>query len=296
MQTEREKNKEILDNYDGTDIFHPQLILRKVHEIDGSVLDDDLYKLQINPYRVTLSRYELGDFAWAYDSIYSFSVQYKKMLEEPTERVHLEALAQSGCRIFIENIWSSSGGNSKSGTYGGMSTSVMGKPAIFFVADRFDDKTLLHEAVHNSDLRLGRLYWNHEHFSGLKIHHAAIMLLDAQKIQSIYCYQSVKACRSINASYRKGELYTEGLAWITQMPMEELAREKNHIGKQLKVLHALYTEAILKKQTAILDCFQHWKPSEHIAVLLKNYDADGQIIGKNRNKILKQQKHSYNLI
>ena len=287
----REENRKILDSYDGSDIYRPQVILRKVHEMDGNVLDDDLYKLEVNPYGDDVPYSELGEFTWAYNSLWEFKKQYRRMLEDPTERIHLQALAQSGCRIFIESLWSSSGGNGKSGTYGGMSTRVMGKPAILMVADMFPDNTLLHEAVHNSDLKLNELYMRNENFSAQKIHHAAIMMIDAQKISSFDGYDSVRACRRINKVYQEGELYIEGLAWITQMSMEELAREKNHIGKHLKVLHALYTDAVMKKQTAVMDCFCYWKPSEHIAKLLEKYDHNGQKIGKERNKILKQQKH-----
>lgn len=291
-KTPYEKNREILDSYDGSDILHPQVILRRVHHMDNNVLDDDLYRLTVDPYSSNLSYTELGEFGWAYGSLHKFQEQYRKMLEDPTERIHLDALAKSDCRIFIESLWSSSGGNGKSGRYGGMSTKISNKPAIVLVADLFDDTTLLHEAIHNSDLRLDSiLYLNDKNFSALKIHHAAIMMIDAQKIKSFRGYDSVKACRNINESYINGQLYIEGLAWITQMPMETLAKEKNHIGKHLKALHALYTEAIMKKQTAILDCFQYWRPSEHIIGLLADYDKDKQKIGKNRDKILKQQKH-----
>ena len=289
-KTQRKINQDILDSYNGSDLMHPQVILRKVHQTDGDVLDDDLHKVEVDMYNIPDD--DLGEFSWAAISLLSFRHQYRKMLEDPTERIHLEALAHSGCRIFIENKCSSSRGNSKNHRYGGISTKISNKPAVVLVAGSFRDTTLLHEAIHNSDLRLdAELYRHGGNFSALKLHHAAIMMLDAQKIKSSFGYKSVEACRKINKVYEAGEMYVEGLTWITQLPMETLAKEKNHIGKQLKVLHALYTEAILKQQSAILDCFQYWQPSEHIATMLTEYDKNKQKIGKNRDKILKQQRH-----
>lgn len=288
--TKREANEYLLNDYNGANIMHPQVILRNVRQIDGNVLDDDLMQVEVSPYGIPDD--DLGNFSWATVSLLSFQKQYRRMLEDPTERIHLEALARSGCRIFIENQCSSSRGNSKSGNYGGMSTIISGKPAVVLVAGSFDNTTLLHEAVHNSDLKLSPdLYFNKKHFSALNIYHAAIMMIDAQKISSFDGYDSVKACRTINRAYQEGQLYTEGLAWISEIPMETLAKEKNHIGKHLKSLHALYTEAVMKQQSAVIDCFQYWRPSQHIADLLKEYDKNKQKIGKNRAKILKQQKH-----
>ena len=289
-KTHREINQTILNEYDGSEIMHPQVILRNVHQLDSNVLDDDIKRVEVDPYE--RSDEELGEFSWAIYSLLAFQKQYRKMLEDPTERIHLEALARNGCRIFIENQCSSSRGNGKDRGYIGISTVINNKPAIALVANAFDNSTLLHEAIHNSDIKLDpNLHWLDKQFSSLDIHHAAVMMLDAQKITAARGYQTVKACRNINKLYQDGEMYVEGLAWITQLPMETLAKEKNHIGKHLKVLHGIYTEAILKQQSAILDCFQYWKPSEHIAEMLKEYDKNKQKIGKNRDKILKQQKH-----
>ncbi len=290
-KTQRERNQDILNSYDGSDIMHPQVILRKVKQVDGDILDDGLFGVKLSCYRV-YDAYEIMDrlpeeYQWASRSIADFMDEYTKLLEHPTERIQLEALAKSGCRIFIEDKCSSTDGNGKSAGYSGQSShNIAGKPAIKLVAYRFGNRTFLHEAIHNSDLRL---CWSY--FTKQKIYQAAIMMLDAQKIQSSHGYQSVKKLRHINEVYQAGEIYTEGLAWIGSMSMEELAHEKNHIGKNLKVLHSLYTEALLKEQGAVLDCFRFWQPSAHIGKLLETYNANGQKIGKERDKILKQQKH-----
>lgn len=290
VKTQREINQDILDSYDGSDIMNPQVILRQVHQVDGDVLDDDLRKVEVSMSDIPDE--DLGEFSWAALGLLLFRSQYLNILEDPIERIHLEALLQSGCRIFIEDKCANSHGNGKSHKYGGMSTTINGKPAVVLVAGSLGGTTLLHEAIHNSDLRLDtNLYNRNDNFSGLKLHHAAIMMLDAQKIMSSAGYKSVEACRRINRVYKDGEMYVEGLTWVTQLPMETLAKEKNHIGKHLKVLHALYTEAILKKQSAILTSFRYWRPSEHVAAMLTEYDKNKQKIGKNRDKILRQQKH-----
>ncbi len=292
-KTQRERNQSILDTYDGSDIYHPQVILRKVNQVDGNVLDDELFGVKLSCCRDYDFSYVWDqlpeNFKWAAYGIVDFITQYNELLKHPTERIHLEALAQNG-RIFIEDRCSSTRGNSKSGGYEGMSTFIYGKPAIVLVARYCNRETLLHEAIHNSDLRVYRYKGS---FSAQKIYQAAIMMLDAQKIQSSRGYESVKCLRKINRIYQDGEIYAEGLAWITSMPMEKLAKEKNHIGKNLKILHSLYTEASvsLKNQLAVIEYFQFWQPSAHIAKLLEVYNKNGQKIGKERNKILKQQKH-----
>ena len=293
-KTQREINQNIWDTYDGSDALHPQVILRNVKEVNGDILDDELFGVKLSCYRhyeyLEVNKKLPDNFKWATDSIVIFMKEYKSLLSHPTERIHLAALAKNGCRIIIEDKCSSTRGNGKSHRYAGQSSIIKGKPVIKLVAHSFPGDTLLHEAIHNSDLRMKDRPW-HSNFSEQLIYQAAIMMLDAQKVQPTDGYKTVEALRHINKSYQDGEIYSEGLAWIASMPMEDLAKEKNHIGKNLKILHALYTEAILKKQTAVTECFRYWKPSEHIKKLLETYNKHGQKIGKERDKILKQQKH-----
>lgn len=283
-------NAALLDAYDISDINAPQVILRKVKEVDGDVLDDDLYCVRFNS---DMEFQDIPDeFSWAKRDLQQFKKSYINMLNEPTERVHLEGIKESGCRILIEDRCSDTCGNAKSSGYRGLSVyNLHNRPAVYLVHDSFSDTTLLHEAIHNSDLRLGE-----EWFSSLTLHKAAMMMIDAQRIErnDSKQYMTTRQCREIDNLYRPGQRYIEGLTWITQISLTDLSKEKNHIGKNLKVLHSIYTEAVLNEQRAILDCFQNWQPSEHILNLLELYNKNGQMTGQIRAKIQKQEMTFWN--
>ena len=295
----RAENQKILDEYRIADIYHPQLILRDVNKVDGDILDDNLFLLRFAPSTasdsvlISLQTDIPGNFAWAKNSVNKFIEMYDRMLKEPTEAIHLLGIKKSGCRMFLESMASCTCGNSKSVDYGGMSTRVQGKPAIYMVANNFRMSVLLHEAVHNSDLRLPN---DSPSFSDLDIHRVAIMMIDAQKLNSFEMHkqQITQACRYVRKEYNKGEMFVEGLTWITKIPMAELAKEKNHLGKHLKSLLATYTTAVIQEDYLLLRCFSGWEPSEHIKPLLHKYEMKGQVIGDQREKILKQQQHFWN--
>lgn len=286
--TEEEKrkyNQEILDSYDLSDLTQPQVILRIVNQTDGNILDDELFKVSLTNFNGTLP----PEFRQFRTSLIKFKNIYSKILNDPVEKTHLEALSHCGGRIIIENRCSKTTVNSKGNDYIGLSTVILGKPAVCLVADKSDDTTFLHEMVHNSDLRLRE---NAISFNSLPLHHAAIMMIDTQQEDDgDKDFYTTDLCKHIEKTYKAGYKYIEGLSWITELPLSELAQEKNHIGKHLKILHSIYTEALLKNQHAILSCFHLWQPSEHIAPLLKIYDRQGQRAGSYKTKILKQQKH-----
>lgn len=285
--TEEEKrkyNQEILDSYDLSDLTQPQVILRIVNQTDGNILDDELFKVSLTNFDGTLP----PEFRQFCTSLIKFKNIYSKILNDPVEKTHLEALSHCGGRIIIENKCSNTNVNSKSNTYAGLSTTILGKPAVCLVGES-GDTAFLHEIIHNSDLRFKN---SPIPFSSLPLHHAAIMMIDTQKENDgDKNYFTTRLCKAIEQNYQPKQKYIEGLSWITELSINDLAQEKNHIGKHLKILHAIYTEALLKNQHAVLRCFHLWQPSEHIAPLLEIYDRQGQKAGSSRTKILKQQKH-----
>ena len=288
MSTNYEKKQELLREYQIDDIETPKVILRNVKKVDGDIYDDDLCEVivDINDGEQNFSKQLPQEFQWAKRALARFKESYSDMLKNPLDRVHLQSIKGTRAYIIIEDRCSTTKGNGLTSSYSGAYTSVCGRSAILLVGSDFKKTTFLHEAIHLSDMGLP-----YKSFEDLKLYQAAIMMIDAQKIQKPANNQTVQALRVINKIYKQGELYTEGLAWISSMPLATLSKEKNHIGKNLKILHALYTKAIHDKQKAVIQCFQYFSPSVHVQSLLEEYNDAGQKIGQNRDKILKQEKH-----
>ena len=294
-QTEEQKSKEnyrILNSYKIDDIEKPQIILRKFCNADNHRIDkDDLFVLSLD---MTDSDEDLqkklpDGFMWALQSLKTFKKTYQKMLAEPNERIHLEGIALKDSYIILESTPEKTSTNANSGEYLGGTAELNGRPCIMLVNGKIKDSTFLHEAVHHSDLML-----SDQHFSDLPIYQTIIMLIDAQISSSGKNNKTVQSLRSVNKLYQPGQLYVEGLAWITEMSMTDLYQEKNHLGQSLKQLHATYTKAILEDKSAVLDCFAFFKPSSQLQLLLQAYNRNGQKIINNRKTILKQQQNFTN--
>lgn len=291
MQTESqrlENNKRLLKNYRIDDIEKPQIILRKLRDnTNHDMAQDDLFVISLD---MTLPNEDLSkklpeDFAWALSSLKMFRQSYKTMLAEQTERVHLEGIAKKDSYIVLQSAAPKTNTNANSDSYVGGCSIENGRPCITLINDKLTSTTFLHEAVHHSDLFLGDV-----RFSDLPIYQSIIMLIDAQISSSGKNNKTVQSLRKINQLYKPGQLYVEGLAWITEMPMADLYKEKNHLGQNLKILHADYTKALLEDKSTTVACFNFFKPSSQLKLLLQAYNRNGQQIGNNRKTILKQQQ------
>lgn len=291
-QAEDQKSEEnylLLQSYRIDDVEKPQIILRKFchannHEIDK----DDLLLLSLdmtNPNE-DIQKMLPSNFGWALQSLKTFKTTYKRMLAEPNERIHLEGIEKKDSYIILEDMPEKTDVNTNSGEYIGGCAYMNNRPCIVLVNGKIKDTTFLHESVHHSDLMLSS-----HHFSNLPVYQTIIMLIDAQASSSGKNNKTVQSLRTVNRLYKPGQLYIEGLPWITEMPMADLYQEKNHLGQSLKLLHTTYTKAVLEEKYATLDCFEFFKSSPELQLLLKQYNSNGQKIinNGNRKQILKQQ-------
>lgn len=282
-----EENYYLLKNFKIDDIEKPQIILRKLNSATGHDLDrDDLFVITLdmtNPAE-NIAQMLPADFGWALNGLKKFKTSYQKMLTDQYERIHLEGIALKDSYIVIENIAPKENSNANTdSSYAGGCTEINGRPCIVLVSDKIKDTTFLHEAVHHSDLMLGGTP-----FSDLPIYQTIIMMIDAQILSSKD--KTVQSLRKVNTLYKPGQLYVEGLAWISEMPMADLYQEKNHLGQNLKILHTTYTKALLEKKPAEVDCFEYFKPAAQLQQLLDEYNKNAQKITNNRKRILKQQQ------
>ena len=291
-ETQRlENNRSLLKNYRIDDIEKPNIILCKLcDKTDHDMALDDLLTISLD---MTIPNEDLSqklpqDFAWALNSLKMFRQSYKAMLAEPTERIHLEGIAKKDSYIVLQNAPTQTDTNASSDSFIGGCTVENNRPCIKLVSGKMNATTFLHESVHHSDLFLGDI-----HFSDLPIYQTTIMLIDAQISSSGKNNKTVQSLRKINQLYDKGQLYVEGLAWITEMPMADLYKEKNHLGQNLKLLHASFTKALLEDKNAIVDCFSYFKPSPQLQLLLQAYNRNNQKV-TNSKTILKQQQNFTN--
>lgn len=287
------ENYYLLNNYKINNIEEPKVILRKLcNSASNDLNQDDLFVITLdmkNPDENIQKMLPAG-FAWALDGLKKFKASYQKILADQTERVHLEGIAKQNSYLIIENIAPNENSNANdSSAYAGGCAELNGRPCIMLVADKISNTTLLHEAVHHSDLMLGG-----RPFSDLPIYQTIIMMIDAQISSSGSNNKTVQSLRKVNKLYKSGQLYVEGLAWISEMPMTDLYTEKNHLGQSLKLLHSAYTKALIENKPALLDCIEFFKPSAHLQPLLEEYNKNAQKITNNRAKILKQQQNFSN--
>lgn len=287
-----EENERLLEAYRHQDVMHPSIILRKVVGNGHDMAEDDLSVVSFDMTRAdeNIDSKVSKDFHWAVSSLKMLRKSYAKMLSEPIEKIHLDGIVQNNTYLILEDKGYMLASNIKnadrvSGACGLINNHV----AIFFVNENLKSTTLLHESVHHSDLRLYE-----RHFSNFPIYQTAIMIIDAQRSETGERNKSVRCLRTVHQDYKPGELYKEGLAWISAMPLATLANEKNHCAKNLKILHSLYTKAILEGNYAVMACFEHFKPSKTLQVLLNSYNMKGQQVGQNRRQILKQEKNFVN--
>ena len=287
-QEQLEANYHLLKSYQWENIDKPKVILRKLHGEHQHDMDfDDLHiiTLDINDPNENIGQKLPQDFKWALQSLRALKKSYKRILEDENERIHLQGLAQKNSFLVIENIAPQTAANSNNGSYIGGCTEINGRPCIMLVSDKFKDTTLLHEAVHHSDLMLGT-----PHFSDLPIYQTIIMMIDAQISSSGKNNKTVRSLRNVNKYYNPGQLYIEGLPWITELPFADLYQEKNHLGQSLKLLHAGYTKALLEGHSATVLCYRAFKPQKKLLSMLEEYNKNAQQIGNNRRQILNQQK------
>ena len=284
-----EINNRILKEYHIEDRMHPQIILRQIVGNGVNVDGDDLcvISFDMSQPKENIELKVPENFSWAVPSLKILHNSYEKMLLEPTERVHIDGIIQNKTYIILENKKHAQQTNMKVGAEVDMSGGcgyLDNHPAIFLINGKMKSTTFLHEAIHHSDLMLQQ-----RHFSNFPLYQTAIMIIDAQRSDSRDKNRSVYYLRLINRAYKPGQLYMEGLTWISSMSLETLSKEKNHCAKNLKILHALYTKAVLEENFAVMSCFERFKPSGTLQILLNAYNQRGQQIGKNRRQILKQE-------
>ena len=287
-QERLEANYHLLKSYQWDSLQNPKIILRKLRSATEHDMDfDDLYLITFDMQKSheNLEQKLPQNYKWALSSLNVLRNTYKRMLQDENERIHLEGLFKNETYLVLENIAPQTSSNIQNGDYIGGCTTKNGRPCILFVNGRLKGSTLVHESVHHSDLMLGT-----PHFSDLPLYQSIIMMLDAQISSSDKNNKTVQSLRTVNQIYKPGQLYIEGLPWITEMPLSDLYKEKNHLGQSLKLLHADYTKALLKNQSTIILCYSFFKPSKKVMALLQEYNKRKQRVGYYGNQILSQQK------
>ena len=285
--TKQEQNNQLLQAYHIEDLMHPKFVLRQVVGNGRAIEDDNLcmVSFDMNSANENVEAKVPTAFQWAVPSLKMLRKTYARILSEPTERIHMEGIVKNNTYLILEDKSAPCGSNLKDSTRVSGSCGFLNEhAAIYFVKGNVNSTTLLHEAIHHSDLRLQKKY-----FSNFPLYQTAIMIVDAQKSDSGDRQKTVRALHHVKEVYQTGQIYLEGLAWIGEMSLATLSNEKNQCAKNIKVLHALYTQALLKGNTAVMSCFEHFKSASELPILLNAYNQRGQQVGQNGRQILKRE-------